>query len=58
VKCPLCGKGMANMSESGSSSWPTETTRRQEVLYYCEEHGVMNRPTDLKDKADQIARKV
>jgi hypothetical protein len=49
---------MTKMSESASSTSPNETTRRQEVLYYCEEHGVMNRPTDLRDKADQIARKV
>lgn len=28
-----------------------------ELIYFCEQHGVMNKPTDLKDKADQIAKK-
>jgi predicted RNA-binding Zn-ribbon protein involved in translation (DUF1610 family) len=58
MKCPLCGKGMTQMSESSSNFSPTETSRKQEALYYCEQHGVMNRSTDLKHKADQIARKV
>ena len=30
----------------------------QELIYYCEQHGAMNKLTDLKDKADQVAKKV
>ena len=50
VKCPLCGKEMSNMSQS--------TYVEKEILYYCERHGVMNKSSDLKDKADQIAKRV
>jgi hypothetical protein len=31
---------------------------KQETLYYCKEHGVMNKSIDLKEKVDQIAGRV
>ncbi len=46
------------MRESAAESSPTEPSRKQETLYYCERHGVMNKSTDLKEKADQIAKRV
>ncbi len=50
VKCPLCGKEMSKMSQSSDVE--------KETLYYCERHGVMNKGSDLKDKVDQIAKRV
>jgi hypothetical protein len=48
------------MSGMGENS-PKLTTDKQpdnhELIYFCEQHGVMNKPTDLKDKVDQIAKK-
>jgi len=35
----------------------SESPTTNETLYYCEKHGVMNKPTDLKEKVDQMARK-
>ncbi len=35
-----------------------EGADRQELIYYCEQHGAMNKLTDLKDKVDQVAKKV
>jgi len=32
--------------------------RNQEILYYCKEHGVMNKAIDLKEKVDQIAGRI
>jgi hypothetical protein len=29
----------------------------KEIIYYCEQHGPMNKLTDLKEKADQISKK-
>ncbi len=50
LKCPLCGKDMTAMKEKeGHDSHST--------LYYCSKHGTMNKSTDLKEKADQIAEK-
>ena len=57
MKCPLCGNGMTQMTESSLNPSPTEISRKREILFYCEQHGVMNRSTDLKEKADQIAGK-
>ena len=34
-----------------------EGTDKQEPIYFCEQHGAMNKLTDLKDKADQLAEK-
>ena len=50
VKCPLCGKEMSKMSQSSDVE--------KETLHYCERHGVMNKGSDLKDKVDQIAKRV
>jgi hypothetical protein len=33
-------------------------SNRREIVYFCEQHGVMNKATDLKDKVDEIAKKV
>jgi len=44
------------MSETSTKPSPNEAPRKGEALYYCERHGVMNKSTDLKDKADQIAK--
>ncbi|HUK50259.1 MAG TPA: hypothetical protein VLV18_04425 [Terriglobales bacterium] len=56
LKCPLCGKDMAGVTEN-SSKQPSSPSTRQEVVYVCEQHGVMNKATDLKNKADEIAKK-
>ncbi|HXY83726.1 MAG TPA: hypothetical protein VEH56_08370 [Candidatus Saccharimonadales bacterium] len=40
------------MSES-----TTRSPERKEGIYYCERHGVMNKGSDLKEKADQMARR-
>jgi hypothetical protein len=29
----------------------------KEAIYFCEQHGPMNKLTDLKEKTDQISRK-
>jgi transposase-like protein len=55
LKCPLCGKEMTRMSESTADS--SQPLRKAEALFYCEQHGVMNKSTDLKEKADQIAKR-
>jgi len=57
LKCPLCGKEMTPMSESPAVDSPRLPTLRQESLYFCGQHGVMNKSTDLKDKADKIAKR-
>jgi hypothetical protein len=56
MKCPLCGKEMTRMNETMENV--AEPALKKEVLYYCERHGVINKATDLKEKADQIARQV
>lgn len=58
MKCPLCGKDMTAMDGTATEPSPNEPASRQELLYYCERHGVMNKSTDLKEKADQIAKRV
>ncbi len=45
------------MKERGVVDSPPNLTRKQELLYFCGQHGVMNKSTDLKDKADQIAKR-
>jgi hypothetical protein len=40
-----------------STNLPSKDTQATEILYYCEKHGIMNKSTDLKEKADQIANK-
>jgi hypothetical protein len=43
------------MSESTADV--SQPLRTPEALFYCEQHGVMNKSTDLKEKADQIAKR-
>lgn len=57
LKCPLCGKEMTPMSERPAVDSPTLPRPKQEPLYFCGQHGVMNRSTDLKDKVDQVTKK-
>ena len=56
LKCPFCSKEMTQMIGATSGQWGQSQTRN-ETLYYCEKHGVMNKSTDLKEKVDQITRK-
>ncbi len=56
MKCPMCGKAMTRMEDPRARQSPNELAERAESLYYCERHGVMNKPGDLKEKADQIAK--
>jgi hypothetical protein len=34
-----------------------EASTKQELIYFCEQHGAMNKLTDLKEKANQISRR-
>jgi hypothetical protein len=36
---------------------PHETAGNQEILYYCEKHGVMNKSADIGERVNQIAKK-
>jgi len=40
-----------------AASYANEGMDKQELIYFCDQHGVMNKVTDLKDKADQVANK-
>jgi hypothetical protein len=51
----MCGKEMTRMNETAGGA--VDPAQRKEVLYYCERHGVMNKGSDLKEKADQIAKR-
>jgi hypothetical protein len=46
---------MSAMNES-THKYP-EPSQAKEIIYFCEQHGAMNKLTDLKDKADQISKK-
>jgi len=46
---------MSTMNEN-TSKYP-EQTPTKEIIYFCEQHGPMNKLTDLKEKADQISKK-
>jgi len=54
LKCPLCGKKMSGRRETEASD---EGTDKQELIYFCDQHGAMNKRTDLREKADQVANK-
>jgi len=56
LKCPLCGKKMSGMRES-AADYSGEGMDKQDLIYFCDQHGAMNKLTDLKDKADQVANK-
>ena len=58
LKCPLCGKEMTRMVAPVVNSSPEGRSDVQEVLHYCEKHGVMNKSSDLKEQVDQIIEKV
>ena len=45
------------MSESPAVDSPTLPRPKQEPLYFCGQHGVMNKSADLKDKVDQVTKK-
>ncbi len=45
------------MNESPAESLSTMPVRTGEALQFCQKHGVMNKSTDLKEKADQIAKR-
>jgi len=55
LKCPLCGKPMSTINEN-ASKYPEES-QTKEAIYFCEQHGPMNKLTDLKEKTDQISKK-
>ncbi|HXZ90033.1 MAG TPA: hypothetical protein VEG61_03125 [Candidatus Dormibacteraeota bacterium] len=56
MKCPLCGKPMSTMSENAPSY--VDDGKMNEPIYFCEQHGPMNKLTDIKEKADEISKKV
>lgn len=58
MRCPLCGRQMTKMAGVLAGPSVEEPLTVQEPLYYCEKHGVMNKPGDLKEKADQIEKRV
>jgi hypothetical protein len=49
---------MTAMNESQLEHSPADGARKREELQYCEQHGIMNKATDLKEKADQMAKQV
>jgi hypothetical protein len=46
---------MSTMNENTSKY--VEDIRANEPIYFCEQHGPMNKLTDIKEKADQISKK-
>jgi hypothetical protein len=44
------------MSERPAVDSPTLPRPRQEAIYFCGQHGVMNKSTDLKEKVDQVTK--
>ena len=46
---------MSGLSENKPKSGMENTSN--ELIYFCEKHGVMNKSSDLKEKADQIAKR-
>jgi hypothetical protein len=49
---------MSGVKESSSKEGSDLSLGKLETVYVCEQHGVMNKTTDLKDKVDQITKKV
>jgi hypothetical protein len=47
---------MSGMRES-AANYSGEEIDKQELIYVCDQHGAMNKHTDLKDKVDQVAKK-
>jgi hypothetical protein len=48
---------MTALKEREVSETSGETPQKHESVYYCGQHGVMNKATDLKNKVDQITEK-
>jgi hypothetical protein len=46
---------MAGMRESAADH-SGGGTDKQELIYFCDQHGAMNKLTDIKDKVDQVAK--
>jgi len=46
---------MSTINEN-ASKYPEES-QTKEAIYFCEQHGPMNKLTDLKEKTDQISKK-
>ena len=46
------------MSENAPNPTSDELSNKREIVYFCEQHGVMNKATDLRDKVDQMTEKV
>jgi len=55
MKCPLCGRTMTTMNENMPKY--LDASQARETIYYCEQHGPMNKLSDLKEKADQISKR-
>ncbi len=47
---------MTGMRESGAD-FSGKGIDKQELIYFCDQHGAMNKLTELKDKAGQVANK-
>jgi hypothetical protein len=47
---------MSGRRES-AADYSGEGMDKQDLIYFCDQHGAMNKLTDLKDKADQVANK-
>jgi hypothetical protein len=47
---------MSAMSETMPVTRPLEDPQA-EPIYFCEQHGAMNKLTDLKEKTDQISKR-
>jgi hypothetical protein len=45
------------MDTSGADSSFNERSGNRETVYDCEKHGIMNKPIDLKEKVDTIAKR-
>ncbi len=46
------------MNASATNYSVPEQPHQLENVYYCQEHGVMNKPSDLREKVDQIAKRI
>ena len=49
---------MTRMEQPATTYASVDQLGKQETLYYCKEHGVMNKSIDLKEKVDQIAGRI
>jgi len=42
---------------ASATSSTNDHSGNQETLYYCDKHGVMNKPTDLVENVNQITKR-